>query len=119
MTYSSYTTDQQKIYQIGYKNVDRELDIVTILRTIHKLKAGLSTVIGHNKDLVQKTREKFLDNTTLKLYGTENDEEKMSDFDKFMEIRDRHALENPDINTVFLAKQAEGAIMIKLQKKLF
>ena len=41
------------------------MDLINIVRKIEKLEAGLSAVIGNDDDLMRKTREFYLSNTTL------------------------------------------------------
>ncbi len=90
--------------------VDRELDIISIVKTIHKLKAGLSAVIGDNKDIVRKSQKKYLESTTINLVVHENNDESINEFDKFLQIRDRNECGNHNLNAVFmaLAKKAQS-----------
>ena len=55
------------IYQKGYQYVDQELDIISLLNTVNKLKAGLSTVIGDNEELSNKCRDMYIKRTTLRV----------------------------------------------------
>ena len=41
-------TKTEKLYRKGYLKVKEELDIVYILKTIHKLKAGLTAKRSYN-----------------------------------------------------------------------
>ena len=40
-----YLTDSEKYYQKGSEMAVEQMDIISILKTIHKLKAGLSALI--------------------------------------------------------------------------
>ena len=53
------------MYQRGYEQVDKELDITYILTTLNQLKAGLSAVIGDDKELIRTSQEIYLNSTTI------------------------------------------------------
>ena len=43
----------------------KELDIIHILKTIHKMKAALAAVIENDNKLMKKTRHMYLNHTTI------------------------------------------------------
>lgn len=45
--------------------VVKELDIIHILKSIHKLKAGLAAVIENDDQLMKKCRDMYLNHTTI------------------------------------------------------
>ena len=51
-----YLSKQEKIYQKGYNSMIKELDIINIIKSIHKLKAGLSAVIKDDDEMIKESR---------------------------------------------------------------
>ena len=45
----------------AYDKVVNQLDIINVLKTLHKLKAGLSAVIKNDQGLNREARELYLD----------------------------------------------------------
>ena len=64
--------------------VVRELDIIHILKTIHKLKAGLAAVIQNNKHTMKLTRDMYLNHTTI--FSDTSDEHKYFVHNKFTDF---------------------------------
>ena len=56
------------------QRMESELDIVTLLNTVKKLKAGLSVLIASEKDpkknqmLISKTRELYMNSSSISLF---------------------------------------------------
>ena len=53
------------MYEQAIAHVERDLDVVYMLKTIQKLKAGLSTLMLDNHELIQKAKSKYLQDCTL------------------------------------------------------
>ena len=52
---STYLTSNEIIYQKGYSHVNKELDMIEIVNTIHQLKAGLAAVIQNDEQLLKSS----------------------------------------------------------------
>jgi hypothetical protein len=50
----------ERIYLKGYEKFEKEMNIINILRTIKKLKAGISVVINNDRKLISKAYEMFI-----------------------------------------------------------
>ena len=57
--------ESEILYHEGYEAVVQRLDLINIVRKIEKLEAGLSAVIQNDDDMMRRTREFYLSNTTL------------------------------------------------------
>lgn len=53
------------MYIKGYLAAAKELDIIHIVKTIHKLKAGLAMVIENDLTLNKTAQKMYLENTTI------------------------------------------------------
>jgi hypothetical protein len=69
-----YMSKSMRLYQKGYHKVVKELDIIHILKTLHKIKAGCSAVLENDKDLIKLSRDMYLNHTTL---FSDTEDEKM------------------------------------------
>ena len=56
--------------------------MINLLNTIHKLKAGLSAVIGDDKCLLEKTKDHYISQTMI--HRDENTKHKHCKFDAFL-----------------------------------
>ena len=74
-------TKSEAIYQKGYNKVVKELDIIHILKTIHKVKAGLAAVVENDNELMKLSRDMYLNHTTL--FSDTEDEKKFFMHNKF------------------------------------
>jgi hypothetical protein len=50
-------TSNQMKYLRGLKKVQNDLDFIGLVRSIQKLKAGVSAIIRNDKDIMNLTRE--------------------------------------------------------------
>jgi len=55
-----YLTNNEKLFMQCHEIVSEDLDMINLLNTIHKLKAGLSAVIHNNDGLIKSTRENYI-----------------------------------------------------------
>ena len=81
------------IYQQGCNIVDGSFDIVNVLKTIEKLKSGLSAIIGNDVKLINDAKEIYLNHTTI--YPSDEDNIRylnQNKFEKFLELGDRKVL---------------------------
>ena len=78
------------IHSKAYDALDKELDIIHILKTIHKLKAGLSVVIKNNRNLIRQSSDLYLNHTAI--YSNSEDEENIhicNHFADFLKVDNR------------------------------
>lgn len=47
------------MFKVALSHAKKDLDIVNIVTTLKKLKAGLSTVIANNKDQIEESKKIF------------------------------------------------------------
>jgi len=46
----------ENMYHRAILQIERDMDVVYLLKTIHKLKAGLSTLMADRDDLIEKAK---------------------------------------------------------------
>ena len=87
---SKYLSKSELIHNKAYDVLDKELDIIHILKTIHKLKAGLSVIIKNNPDLIKQSSDLYLNHTAI--YSDSGDEAENHvcyEFSEFLKVDDR------------------------------
>ena len=70
--------------------INKELDIIHLLKTINKLKAGVSAVISADKKLMKSAKELFLNHTTI--FTDSEDEQQChieNKFNEFLKLKTR------------------------------
>lgn len=82
--------------------MDQELDIINLLKTVHKLKAGLSAVIKDDEGLISSCQKIYLNSTTINAGRDRDDSYKMNEFEKFLEITNRQKLIDLDLKKSLL-----------------
>ena len=55
------------MYKQAIVQIKRDMDVVYLLKTIHKLKAGVATLLDDRDDLITKAKKKYLDDCTIEL----------------------------------------------------
>lgn len=68
----------------------KELDIIHILKTIHKMKAALAAVIENDNKLMKRSRHMYLNHTTI--FSDSEEEKKLflhNRFTEFINVDDR------------------------------
>ena len=50
----AYLNDSEYVYQKGYDLVENEINLFNIIQTIQKLKAGMATLVGQNKEVMDQ-----------------------------------------------------------------
>ena len=72
---------------------DKELNIINMVKTIQKLKAGMSAIISNNNDLMKQCRNIYLNQTII---YSDSDNEKVyainTNFGDFLKINNRDTL---------------------------
>ena len=63
--YKKFLSKSEYIYQKGYDKVVKELDIIHILKTMHKVNAGVAAVVENDSQLMKLSRDIYLNHTTL------------------------------------------------------
>ena len=56
-----------------------DLDVVNILKTMHKLKACVYTLMLDRQDTLQKAKQKYTDRTSVLIYNDQRDSELIPD----------------------------------------
>ena len=79
-----FLSKSEYIYQKGYDKVVKELDIIHILKTIHKVNAGVAAVIENDSQLMKLSRDMYLNHTTL--FSDTEDEKKQFLHNKFTDF---------------------------------
>ena len=85
--------------------MEKDLDIVGLLKTIHQLKAGVSAIIQNDDEMIERCKEIYLNNTTI--YEDSDEEQRYKIYDKFNEFL---SMGNPDLmynkrdNTLFFKR---------------
>ena len=71
-----------------------ELNILTILSTIKKMKATLSEIIGDDSELIFNIKQSYFNSQSIYLNEFQEQEyiDSKTEFQKFMEFDDRNAL---------------------------
>ena len=99
-----HLTRNQKLYQRGKQRVEEDMNVVDILLTLQKVKAGLS-VLMHDQSYTQKAKRVFMRHQTLNsdsesgsdqekdelnqaIFGPINDFQKFLNMDEFATLRD-------------------------------
>lgn len=72
---------------------DKELNIINMVKSIQKLKAGMQAIIGRDDKLLNESRDIYLNNTII---YSETDHEKLfkikTHFGDFLKVDDRNLL---------------------------
>lgn len=65
MCCKKYFTEKEKAYENGRKKIMKEMDIVNIIMTMQKLKAGLSAVIKNDSNLIYDAKKIYNNEITI------------------------------------------------------
>ena len=75
------------MFDEGEKSMKSEMNLLVILQTIQKLKAGMSVLMGQNEEKIRKAKVLYFKNATL--YSNNESQQKFqrskSDFLNFLE----------------------------------
>ena len=84
--------------------IERDMDVVYLLKTIHKLKAGVATLLADRDDLILKAKKKYQNECTIELDDEGNI---LSNTDKFVGT-DLFGEIEPPRNTVYKNEQRKS-----------
>lgn len=114
--YKTHLDRTELLYFKGLCKIYADLDVINILKSIHKLKAGLNAIVGEDIELATKVQQYYQANTTI---FSESEEErafmKNNWFLNFMNQDDKHMLN--EIRRMQAEKDAKEIADKKKKKK--
>ena len=55
----------QRVFKQGYKKIQLQLDVVHVISSLMKLKAGLSAILDNDHEMMEKTKQNYFNDILI------------------------------------------------------